>query len=386
MTLVSGTHGAHDATYRDRGGRRVVDHYGKPERVGKAVRNVVGVIEMGYGVLAITGEDRVEFVDNAVSNRVPAEDGQGVYALLLDPQGGIETDMYVYNADERLLVFLPPERTEAVAEDWSSKVFIQDVTVADASDEFGVFGVHGPKSTEKIASVLGGPGAPERPLSFVRGSMVDAGVTVIATDAPLGEEGYEVVCAADHAEEVFDTLINRGLNAAPFGYRTWDALSAEAGTPLFEYELEGTVPNVLGLRNAFDFEKGCYVGQEVVSRVENQGRPSRRLVGLDLDGLADATAEIDGDADPEGYDEVLPTPGAAVFAGDEAVGEVTRAAVGPASGEPIALALVRYDADLDPVTVRVDGDEVAAARAPLPFPSVRGSAQSARVPTYPSDE
>jgi len=383
MTLVSDTHGAHGAVYRDRGGRQVVDHYRKPERVGKAVRNVVGAIEMGYGVLAVTGEDRVEFVDNAVSNRVPDEDGRGVYALLLDPQGGIETDMYVYNADERLLVFLPPERAEAVAEDWAEKVFIQDVAIDDISDELGVFGVHGPKSTEKIASVLGGPGAPEEPLSFVRGSMVDAGVTVIASDAPLGEEGYEVVCAAEDSEEVLDTLLNRGLNAAPFGYRTWDALSLEAGTPLFEYELEGTVPNVLGLRNALDFDKGCYVGQEVVSRVENQGRPSRRLVGLDLDGLADAIAAIDGDADPEGYDEVLPSPGAAVFDGDEAVGEVTRAAVGPADGDPIALALVRFDAGLVDPAVRVGGEEVSVTRADLPFPSVEGGAQSARLPTYP---
>ncbi|GAB7009952.1 aminomethyltransferase family protein [Halorubrum trueperi] len=384
MTLVSDTHGEHGATYRDRGGRRVVDHYGKPERVGKAVRNVVGAIEMGYGVLAVSGDDRVEFVDNAVSNRIPAEDGQGVYALLLDPQGAIETDMYVYNADERLLVFLPPERTNAVTEDWSSKVFIQDVEIDDVTADFGVFGVHGPKSTEKVASVLGGPGAPEKPLSFVRGSMVDAGVTVIAADAPLGEEGYEVICAAEDAEQVFDTLINRGLNAAPFGYRTWDALSAEAGTPLFEYELSGTVPNVLGLRNALDFEKGCYVGQEVVSRVENQGRPSRRLVGLELDGLVDVTAEIDGDAEPDRYEEILPSPGAAVFDGDEAVGEVTRAAVGPASGEPIALALVGFDADLADPTVRVDGDETGATRTALPF--VDGSARSARLPTYPNDD
>lgn len=380
MTLVSGTHGAHNATYRDRGGRQVVDHYGKPERVGKAVRNVVGTIEMGYGILSVTGDDRVEFVDNAVSNRIPADDGRGVYALLLDPQGGIETDMYVYNADERLLVFLPPERTEAVAEDWSSKVFIQDVAIEDVSTDFGVFGVHGPKSTEKVASVLGGPGAPEKPLSFVRGSMVDAGVTVIATDAPLGEEGYEVVCAADDAEDVFDTLINRGLNAATFGYRTWDALSVESGTPLFEYELAGTVPNVLGLRNALDFEKGCYVGQEVVSRVENQGRPSRRLTGIALDGLADAVADIDGDAEPDRYTELLPTPGAAVFAGDEAVGEVTRAAVGPASGDPIALALVGFDVAETSLSVRVAGDEIEATRTDLPF--VNGSARSGRMPTY----
>ena len=381
MTLVSGTHDAHGAVYRDRGGREVVDHYGKPVRVGKAVRNVVGVIEMGYGVLAVRGDDRVEFVDNAVSNRVPTKDGEGTYALLLDPQGGIETDMYVYNADERLLVFLPPERVESVAADWAENVFIQDVEIDDVSDEFGVFGVHGPKATEKVASVLGGPGAPEGPLSFVRGSMVDAGVTVIATDAPLGEEGYEIVCAAADAGEVFDTLINRGLNAAPFGYRTWDALATEAGTPLFEHELAETVPNVLGLRNALDFEKGCYVGQEVVSRVENQGRPSRRLVGLDLDGLAGAAAGIDANADPAGIDDALPDAGAAVFDGDEAVGEVTRAAVGPATAVPVALALVAFDAGLGGVTVRVDGEEVPATAVDLPF--VGGSAASARLPTYP---
>ncbi|MYL68448.1 CAF17-like 4Fe-4S cluster assembly/insertion protein YgfZ [Halorubrum distributum] len=381
MTLVSGTHDAHGAVYRDRGGREVVDHYGKPVRVGKAVRNIAGVIEMGYGVLAVRGDDRVEFVDNAVSNRVPTEDGEGTYALLLDPQGGIETDMYVYNADERLLVFLPPERVESVAADWAENVFIQDVEIDDVSDEFGVFGVHGPKSTEKVASVLGGPGAPEEPLSFVRGSMVDAGVTVIATDAPLGEEGYEIVCAAADAGDVFDTLINRGLNAAPFGYRTWDALATEAGTPLFEYELAGTVPNVLGLRNALDFEKGCYVGQEVVSRVENQGRPSRRLVGLELDGVAHAVAGVDANADPQGVDDALPAAGAAVFDGDEAIGEVTRAAVGPATEVPIALALVAFDADRGAVTVRVDGEAVPATVVDLPF--VDGSARSARLPTYP---
>ena len=383
MTLVSDAHVDHGASYRDRGGRRVVDHYGKPERVGKAIRNVVGTIEMGYGILAVTGADRVDFVDNAVTNRVPDEDGRGAYALLLDPQGGIETDMYVYNAGERLLVFVPPERAEPVREDWSGKTFIQDVEIEDVSDGLGVFGVHGPKSTEKVASVLGGPGAPEEPLTFVRGSMVDAGVTVIATDAPLGEEGYEVVCAAEDAPELFDTLINRGLNAAPFGYRTWDALSLEAGTPLFEYELEGTVPNVLGIRNALDFEKGCYVGQEVVSRVENQGRPSRRLVGLALDGLAGALSGVDGDADPDAVSDRLPDSGAAVFDGDEAIGEVTRAAVGPDSGEPIALALVGFDATLDAVAVRVDGAEVGASRADLPF--VDGSARSGRLPTYPGE-
>ena len=360
MTVVADIHEAHGATFTERGGRRVVDHYGRPERVHRAVRNVVGTIEMGYGVVEVTGDDRIEFVDNAVSNRVPSEDGQGVYALLLDAQGGIETDLYVFNAGPRLLCFVPPQRADALAEEWAEKTFIQDVEVRVATDDFGVFGVHGPKATEKLASVLTGPGSPDEPLSFVRGSVGDWGVTAVRTDDLTGEEGYEVICAADDANDVFDALVNHGLNAAPFGYRTLDYLTLEAGTPTFEAELEGTVPNVLGLRNAIDFEKGCYVGQEVVSKIENQGRPSRRLVGL--------------------RPEAVPASGSAVFDGDSHVGEVTRGDHSPALDAPIALAFVDFGLDADALSVRVDGEDVPADRVELPF--VEGSARSRRIPEY----
>ncbi|MDS0297648.1 aminomethyltransferase family protein [Halogeometricum sp. S1BR25-6] len=360
MTVVEEMHERYGATFETRAGRRVVRDYGRPARTHRAVRNGAAVMEMGYGVVVVEGDDRVEFVDNAVSNRVPDADGEGVYTLLLDPQGRIETDMYVYNAGERLLCFMPPERAEPLVEDWSGKVFIQDVSIRNASTDFGVFGVHGPQSTEKVASVLNGAAAPEPALTFVRGSMGDEGVTVIAGDGLAGEEGYEVVCAADDAARVFETLLTNGMNAPPFGYATWETLTAEAGTPLFDSELEGNVPNVLGLRNALDFEKGCYVGQEVVSKVENRGQPSKRLVGL--------------------LPEEVPESGAAVFAGDASVGEVTRGVQSPSLEAPIALALVDFDLGADDVTVRVDGEEVDAEVTALPF--VEGSDTSRRLPTY----
>jgi len=366
MTVIEGIHADHGATFEELGDRRVVADYGRPERTHRAVRNVVGVTEHVFGVLVVEGEDRVEFVDNAVSNRVPDEDGEGCYALLLDPSGKIRTDMYVFNAaaGDRLLVFLPPGEAEEIAEDWRGKTFIQDVTITDATDDFGVFGVYGPQATEKIASVLTNASSPDQHLSFVRGSMGDVGVTVIRDDGLTGEEGYLVVCGADAAGEAFDTLANRGQAAAPFGHRTWRTLTLEAGTPLFETELHERLPNDLGIRNALDFEKGCYVGQEVVSRVENRGTPSKRLVGL-----------VPG---------TVPDSGAAVFADDAAVGEVTRAAESPSREEPLALALVDADAATrDSLAVRVDGTEVSAAIEGLPF--VEGLDRSARLPAYPGD-
>jgi len=191
--------------------------------------------------------------------------------------------------------------------------------------------------------------------------MADAGVTVIASDNPTGEEGYEVICGADDAGNVLDTLLNRGLNAAPFGYRTFESLTLEAGTPLFETELDGRVPNTVGLRHGLDFEKGCYVGQELVSKVENRGQPSSRLVGLRTDAVVDA--------------------GATVRVGDSDVGEITRAIESPSLDESIALAFVAFDATLDAAAVETAGESVSAEAVDLPF--VAGIADSLRLPTYP---
>ncbi|AFZ73612.1 CAF17-like 4Fe-4S cluster assembly/insertion protein YgfZ [Natronobacterium gregoryi] len=368
MSVIESIHEDHGATFGERGGRTIVEHFGRPERTHRAVRNGVGLLEIVYGVVVVEGDDRLEYVDNVVSNRVPSEDGRGCYALVLEPQGAVEVELYVYNAGERLLLFVPPEKAEPLAEEWSEKVFIQDVDIRVATDEYGIFGIHGPQATEKIASVLNGAASPDQRLSFVRGSMGDSGVTVARTDALTGEESYEVICAAADADAVYDVLLNQGLNAAPFGYRVFESLTLEAGSPRFESELAGTVPNVLGLRNALDFEKGCYVGQEVVSRVENQGRPSRRLTGLTLSSGVD-------DGEPR-----VPDPGAAVFDGDASVGEVTRAGKSPLLEETIALALVDYDLESGDLTVRVGGEEVPASRTELPF--YEGSDRSARLPDY----
>jgi len=115
---------------------------------------------------------------------------------------------------------------------------------------------------------------------------------------------------------------------------------------------------VVGVRNALDFTKGCYVGQEVVARIENLGQPSERLVGLTADAV--------------------PDPGATVFDGDEAVGEVTRAAESPMLDRPVALAVVGWDAATSDA-LRVDGVGSAAVEA-LPF--YEGSDRPSRLPAY----
>jgi aminomethyltransferase len=354
MSLVGELHEAHGATFRHIDGGKVVEDYGRAKRTHKAIRNAVGVVEMGYGVIEITGEDRIDYVNNVVSNDIPADDGDGCYALLLEPEGPIRADLYAYNAGERLLLFTPLSLAGEIADEWAERTFIQDVEISKATPDFGVFGVHGPKATEKVASVFSTQ-TPDQHYSFERGALGDVGATVIRTDALTGEEGYEVICAATDAERVFDTLLTRGMNAVPFGYRTWETLTLEAGTPLFGSELRGNIPNVFGLQDAVDYEKGCFVGQEVVSRVHNRGRPSRRLVGV--------------------KPETTPQIGETLIHDGTEIGTVTRAVESPSLERPIALALVEYDFDYQDASLDMGGTVVE-------LPLVTGSDDSARRPRY----
>jgi aminomethyltransferase len=355
-------HDEHGATFTDRG---VVAHYGRPDRAARAVRAGVGVIETATDVVSITGDDRAEYVDNAISNRVPRTDGTGTYAFLLDPDGHVRTDMILLEAGDRLLLLCPPGQGDPLLADWREKTFLEDVSFA--REDFVVFGVHGPHATEKIASILSATTTPEIRFDFVRGELGESPATIVRGDAVLGEEQYLVVCSPAEAPAVFDSLINRGLNAPPFGHQTADALALEAGSARFRTELEGRLANDTGLHAAIDFEKGCFVGQEVASRIHNRGRPSTHLVGLRA--------------------PAAPNPGDAVTDGDgESVGEITRGLVSPTLDAPIAMAAVDADRGTagGELTVETDAGAIETTVTPLPF--VEGSEGSGRIPTYTAPE
>lgn len=341
MTVVREAHDAHGATFREVAGRSFPAEYGRPERTHGAVRNGVGVTEHAFDVVVATGGDRHAVVDDAATGSVPTADGEAEYAVLLDDAGAVRADCYVFATGDRLLLFLPAGEGDAVADEWRERAGDRDVEFAVATDDFGTFSVHGPKATEKVASVLHHASPPEERLRFVRGEM-EGGVTVVRDDDLAGEEGYLVVCAADDADEVFQTLLVRGLNAVPFGRETWETLTLEAGTPLFASELDGRTPAAAGLS---------------------------RLVG--------ETAEADGERLVGLEPESLPEQGAAVSVDGASVGVVTRAADCPTADAPLAFAAVSGVDVGDDVTV---GDGVAASVVDLPF--VETGQRSRRIPEY----
>lgn len=337
MTVVRDVHEAHEATFTSVGGHAIPAEYGRPDRAHAAVRRVVGVTEHPYGILTIDGPDWEELLTVVLSDPPPTTEGMGDYYLYLE-NDRIVADCYVYHAGDRGLCFAAAGTAELLADHWRGELGEFDVSIELQTDAFGVFGVHGPKATEKVASVLTGPGAPDDQHGFVRGTVGDHGVTIIRTEDLTGEEGYEVVVQAEVADRVFDSLINHGLNATPFGRQTWESLTLEAGSPLFESELLGRHPTELGLGHLYG---------------DSTGQASGRLVGL-------SPAEV-------------PDVGTPVTAAGRPIGSVTRACYAPTLETPAALAVVETST---PSTVTVASEELELKS--LPF--YDGSARSGRLP------
>jgi aminomethyltransferase len=353
-----------ESYHRDLGGRMieapdaigVVADYGRPTRTAMAVRNGAGVIELRYGVVEVRGTDRRAFVNNTISVDVPQTQAEGAYGFLLDPHGKITADMYILAGSDRILCLTHPQVTGAIVDQWQERVFIQDVEITDASDGYRVMEVHGPQATEKVASVLTGPGAPGDPFAVVRGAIGDAGVVVMAGDGLLGEEMFVVVGGRDAGDLLLDRLLTMGIGAIPFGMETYRSLAIEAGTPLFPDELAGAIPNTFDLTVGVDYAKGCFIGQEVVSKVANVGRPSSELIGLRAPGQFPVDAPI--------------------IDGETTVGRVTATGQETGGTDCLGLGIVSRGQISQGMTVVVGETEVACS--PLPF--VEGSHPSGRRP------
>ena len=179
------------------------------------------------------------------------------------------------------------------------------------------------------------------------------GVTVeIVQVIGLSSGTYEVLVGHDEqAGDVWDALIAAG--ATPVGEDAFDVVRVERGIPTSPYELSDRVnPLEAGLEPYVSFSKGCYMGQEVIARLDTYDKLQRRLVGL-LSATSSAP---------------LPA-GSSLRSGDRAVGEVTSAVDSPTLGRAIALAYVRKGHAEPGTTLDSDAGIVEVVELPFAAPS-----------------
>ena len=273
------------------------------------------------GVLDLRGEDRVRFLHGMVSNDIEKLGaGQGCHAAMLTTKGKLLADFVVLAEPERLRLVLAPSLLEKIRAHLDKHIIMDDVELEAA--ETPVLGVYG----DDAAAAVGAAGlAPYH----ARGP-------VVATPE-LGIPGFWILGGEPR------------VDGTPLDDAEFEERRIEAGTPRYGVDMgEDRLPIEAGINDAVSFDKGCYLGQEVIARATNLGHINRRLVGLVLDGAPPAAGtKLSSPDKPE-------------------AGWITSAARSRRLGKTIALGYVHRTL-WDPGTALAVADGTHATVAALPF-------------------
>ncbi|MFC0602731.1 YgfZ/GcvT domain-containing protein [Streptomyces palmae] len=283
----------------------VAAHYGDLFREQRSLADGTGFVDLSHrGVITVSGPDRLSWLHLLLTQHVSElPPGQATEALILSAHGHVEHALYLVDDGETTWAHVEPGTQEALLAYLESMKFFYRVETADVTEAYAV--VHLPA----------GSIAPTPEGTVVR-------ETAYGRDLFWPRAELESF-AAQHAPAI--------------GVLAYEALRVEGHRPRLGLETDHrTIPHELGwIGTAVHLHKGCYRGQETVARVQNLGKPPRRLVFLHLDG-----SEVQ-----------LPGHGAPVrLAADgedgRQLGFVTSSARHHELG-PIALALVKRNVPVD---------------------------------------
>jgi folate-binding protein YgfZ len=294
------------------------------------------------GVLLASGPDRQKFLQAMLSNEVLSlRPGEGRAAALLDVKGHVQALLRVLVAPNAVSLEMPRDRLEAV------KATLEHYKVAApvrfAVTPVAVLALLGPEA-EAVLTRSGGD-APPADLESHRETSV-AGFPARAVRAgDLPGAGVVLHVAEADADAVFRSLL--AASATELEEAQLEALRVETGRAWYGRDV--TEANLLHetplVAACCSFQKGCYLGQEVVARLDARGgHVNKRLRGLRLEAEASA--------------------GCAVLASGQEVGRITTAAVSPRLG-PIALAYLHRSHTEPGSRVEVDGRPATVADLPL---------------------
>jgi folate-binding protein YgfZ len=320
-----------------------------------ALVNGCGVYDLGFRAwISLTGGDRVRWMNGMVTNNIrDLAVGYGVYAFLLNPQGRILGDMYVFNQGEKLIVETDRSQVEKIIATFDHYIIMDDVELTNISEKQTALGLTGPDAR----AILNKAGIEVRnldPLQMITPQCnCDCGCvqcSVILGDTT--QEAYEIWLAPQDVYQTWQALIAAG--ATPVGSEVLEMQRIVAGTPLYGVDIrERDLPQETEQARALNFNKGCYVGQEIVERIRSRGNVHRKFAGFAAEGAAAVAAG----------DKIVSVE----KSGEKEVGEVTSVAVlDSASGQQtVALGYIRREVGVPGREVTIGSVKAAVVQLPL---------------------
>jgi len=359
---LSTTHARLGAVFAEFSGWEIPRHYGDSAKEHSAVRGGAGLCDRSFlGKMRVCGKDRQEFLHSLVSNNVKSlRASEGTYATLLTPKGKMLGDLWIYVCEEDCLILTEACAAQTIAQTLEKYILMSDVSLENQTESHGVLSIFGPHSAHLVRTLLGELPAGAKKWKHVS-RIFHGSPILIARNEYTGEEGFDLLAARDVLGNLWSTLRQEvsGMSALPIGWDTLEILRVEAGIPRFGQDMDKeTIPLEAGIEaSAIDFHKGCYIGQEIISRAAHRGHVNRKLIGLKLSPGC------------------LPATGDTILREGTRAGEITTAVSSPRFG-PIALGYIHRDLAATGENFLVGG--LSAQTVDLPFYS-----RMAESPTSP---
>lgn len=330
-----------------------------------ALEGVALADESAAGRIYMRGKDRAALLQRISTNDVARlRPGQGMRTVLTTPIGRIIDVLTVHALEDALLLVTSPGQGGPVWAHLKKNIFFNDqVTLEPAGRSHSQLAVYGPGAAAVLEQLSGSGLSGLRP--HATAALDLAGAQVLAAQRePIGGPSFTLYPPAEQLGAVHDALVAAGAAALDQG--TLEILRVERGYGAFGRELsQEYIPLETGLLDAVSFTKGCYVGQEIIARMESRGRLAKVLRGLKLTQDGGPTTEGDN---PVSSVFGLPSsvaPAKLDVDGKEA-GDLTSVVVSPRFG-PIGLAYVRSAHAAAGTSVGIAGSDVRGEVAELPF-------------------
>ena len=252
-----------------------------------AVRQKAGVFDVSHmGEIWVEGADAEAFVNHVFTNDVRGlEPGHILYGMMCYPDGGVVDDLLVYRefVPESYLLVVNAANIEKDYEWLLSQLEGWNCSVRNESDSWGQIALQGPKAEEILVNLFGMKEAAQLGFYTFCNLEYKGKRLILSRTGYTGEDGFELYTTPENTVELWDRLMEAGVEPCGLGCR--DTLRFEAGLPLYGDELSPEISPIMAGLGIFCKLDKEFIGRDALAAQKENGAP-KKLVGIEIEDKA----------------------------------------------------------------------------------------------------
>lgn len=294
----------------------------------KIIEKGVGFIQLPDAVLKFQGNDCKKFLQGASSNDIKTLQNQkGIATCFLSPKGRLIAAVKLFDSEEGVWGITTRIEADQLIESLKTQLLFSETELVDLSDQYSWVSAIGKETNSFISEVFKLPSVLE-PLSSFTVEYFQTNIKVIQ-DSGWNYPAFLLLIPKEKIETIL-SMIEQERKTYPIqkiNSETLNLIRIESGIPLFGIDIDDkTIPLEANLDNYISYTKGCYTGQETISRIKHYGHVNKILTRIEID-----------------TDRSIP-PLSPIYLEEKEIGKVTSSTYSPKLKKQIALGTIKYDA------------------------------------------